>query len=97
MSCIKLRFRYQVDNIMTILDDSEYGDVRFFNTSRLRTGQREGVATPENIFSSTLPNQFIARAGEAPAEPKRRQLGRSLALPLFFKRLGIAKMFTGVG
>ena len=29
--------------------------------------------------------------GEAPAEPWRRQLGRSLALPLFVKRLGIAK------
>ncbi len=25
------------------------------------------------------------------------QLCRSLALPLFFKRLGIAKMFSGVG
>ncbi len=35
-------------------------------------------------------------AGEAPAEPLRRQLGRSLALPLFFKRIGVAKMFTGV-
>ena len=49
------------------------------------------------LFTSTLPNQFITREGEAPAEPLRRQLGRSLALPLFFKRLGIAKMFTGVG
>ena len=30
--------------------------------------------------------------GEAPAEPMRRKLGRSLALSLFFKRIGIAKM-----
>ena len=29
-----------------------------------------------------FPNQFIAREGEAPAEPRRFQLGRSLALPL---------------
>ena len=52
------------------------------------------------MFTSTLSNQFITRegeAGEAPAEPWRRQLGRSLALPLFFKRLCIAKMFTGMG
>ncbi len=51
------------------------------------------------MSSSTLSNQFITRegeAGEAPAEPWRRKLGRSLALPLFFKRFGIAKMFTGV-
>ena len=48
------------------------------------------------MFTSTLPNQFIAREGEAPAEPMRRQLGRSLALPLFFIRLGVAEMLTGV-
>ncbi len=34
-----------------------------------------------------LPNQFFTWEGEAPAEPMRRQLGRSLALPLFFKRV----------
>ena len=34
------------------------------------------------MFTSTLYNQFIAREGEAPAEPWRRQLGGSLALPL---------------
>ncbi len=44
---------------------------------------------------STLSSQFIAR-GEAPGEPRRRQLGRSLAHPLFSNRIGIAKMFTGV-
>ncbi len=38
--------------------------------------------TPLNMFSSTLPNPFIAWEGEAPAEPLRRKLGRSLALPL---------------
>ncbi len=37
------------------------------------------------------------REGEAPAEPLRRQLGRSLALPLFFSSLGIVKMFGRVG
>ncbi len=45
----------------------------------------EGEANPVNMLSSTLPNQFITRvgaAGEAPAEPRRHQLGRSLALPL---------------
>ena len=52
--------------------------------------------TPENMFTSTSTNHFITWEGEAPAEPLRRQLGRSLALPLFFKRLGIAKMFIGV-
>ena len=31
-----------------------------------------------------LPNQHFTREGEAPAEPWRRRLGRSLALPLFF-------------
>ncbi len=43
---------------------------------------REGEATPLNMFSSTLPNPFLAWEGEAPAEPWRRKLGRSLALPL---------------
>ncbi len=38
----------------------------------------------------------MTREGEAPAEPWQRQLGRSLALPLFFTRLGIGKMITGV-
>ena len=38
----------------------------------------------------------MTREGEAPAEPWRRQLGRSLALPLFFNSLDIAKMFGGV-
>ncbi len=48
---------------------------------------RTSVAPPPvNIFTSTFPNQFINREGEAPAEPLRRQLGRSLALPLFFIR-----------
>ncbi len=37
----------------------------------------------EDLFKSTLTYQFIAREGEAPAEPMRRQLGRSLALPYF--------------
>ncbi len=43
-----------------------------------------GEATPINMHSSILSNQFMARegeAGEAPAEPGRCQLGRSLALP----------------
>ncbi len=31
----------------------------------------------------TLRNQFMTRESEAPAEPWRRQLGRSLALPFF--------------
>ena len=33
------------------------------------------------MFSSTLPNPFLAWEGEAPAEPWFRKLGRSLALP----------------
>ena len=45
-------------------------------------------ATPVIIFVSTIPNQFIHREGEAPAELLRRaKLGRSLALQLFFTRL----------
>ena len=42
-----------------------------------------GRGHPLNMSLSTLPNPFITREGEAPAEPWRRQLGRSLALPLF--------------
>ncbi len=40
-------------------------------------------------------NHWEGEAGEAPAEPWRRKLGRSLALPLIFNQLGIEKMFTG--
>ncbi len=42
---------------------------------------REGEATPTNMYSAILSNQFMAWEGEAPAEPGRCQLGRSLALP----------------
>ncbi len=49
-----------------------------------------------NIFSSTLPNPFLAWEGEAPAEPWRIKLGRSLALPLVSNAFDIAKMFRGV-
>ena len=41
----------------------------------------EGEANPANMLPSTFSNQFIVREGQAPAEPMRRQLGRSLALP----------------
>ncbi len=34
------------------------------------------------MFSTSLFKQFVAREGEAPAEPLRRKLGRSLALPI---------------
>ncbi len=43
---------------------------------------RWGEVTAVNMFSSTIPNPLIAWEGEAPAEPLRRKLGRSLALPL---------------
>ena len=33
------------------------------------------------IFPTSLPNELFIREGEAPAEPYRRKLGRSLALP----------------
>ena len=52
----------------------------------------EGEGTPLNISTSTLSHQFMTRAGEAPAEPWRRQLGRSLALPLFFNRLAFNRV-----
>ena len=42
------------------------------NVRRIRI-YRKGEATPVNMFTSTLSNQFIAREGEAPAEPWRRQ------------------------
>ncbi len=48
------------------------------------------------MFSSTLPNPFLAWEGEAPAEPLRRKLGRSLALPWVSNAFDIAKMFRGV-
>ncbi len=38
--------------------------------------------------------QCIAGEGEAPAEPWRRKLGRSLALPKVLKGLGLSKMFV---
>ncbi len=57
---------------------------------------REGEACPVNMFSSTLPNPFLAWEGEAPAEPLRIKLGRSLALPLVSNAFAIAKMFRGV-
>ncbi len=46
-----------------------------------------------NMFSSTLPDPFLVWEGEAPAEPLRRKLGRSLALPLVSNAFAIAKMF----
>ncbi len=60
---------------------------------RNRLVGREGEAIPLNMFSSNLPNPFLAWEGEAPAEPLRRKLGRSLALPLVSNALDIAKMF----
>ena len=48
----------------------------------------EGKATTVSMFSSWGSNQFIAREGEAPAEPLHRQLDRSLALPKDLKRIG---------
>ncbi len=43
------------------------------------------------MFSSTFPNPFFAWEGEAPAEPLRRKLGRSLALPIFTNDLLVQK------
>ncbi len=57
---------------------------------------REGEATPLNIFFSTLPNPLLAWEGEAPAEPWRRKLGRSLALPLIAKPLQVSIMLIRV-
>ena len=48
------------------------------------------------MLSSTVAKQFVSWEGEAPAEPWRRKLGRSFALPSVLKGLGIAKMFTAV-
>ena len=45
--------------------------------------QREGEAPAEPMRRQ--------REGEAPTEPMRRQLGRSLALPLFFNRLKLQR------
>ncbi len=56
----------------------------------------EGWPIPVNMFSSTLPNPFLAWEDEAPAEPLRRKLGRSLALPLVSNAFDIAKMFRAV-
>jgi hypothetical protein len=39
------------------------------------------VVTLANMFSTSLTTPFAAREGEAPAEPWRRKLGGSLALP----------------
>lgn len=38
-------------------------------------------ATAPNMFPMSLPQQFVDREGEAPAEPLHHWLGRSLALP----------------
>ena len=40
--------------------------------------------------------QFVTREGEAPAEPWRRKLGRSLALPKLLKGLGVKQMSGAV-
>ena len=42
---------------------------------------REGEVIAPNLFPTSLPKQFIAGEGEAPAEPLQPWLGRSLALP----------------
>ena len=42
----------------------------------------EGEANAVSMFSTSLPKQFIAREGEAPAEPLQPWLGGSLAPPL---------------
>ncbi len=52
--------------------------------------QWEREAASVNMSSSALFNQFIIREGEAPAEPMRRQLGRSLALPMAIRALPMA-------
>ena len=44
-----------------------------------------------NMFFASLPNEFVAWEGEAPAEPLHRWLGRSVALT-GVKGPGIAKM-----
>ncbi len=49
-----------------------------------------------DITTSTFLSKFTAREGEARAEPARRQLGRSLALPLVFNRACLEKMFTAI-
>ena len=59
--------------------------------------QWDGGATAVNKFPTSLPRQFIAREGEAPAEPLHRWLGRSLALPKVFNGIDFAKMFRAVG
>ena len=59
--------------------------------------QWEGEATAVNMFPTSLPKSFIAREGEAPAEPWHLWLGRSLALPKVFNGIDFAKMFTAVG
>ncbi len=56
----------------------------------------ESEATAVNMFPTSLPQQFIAREGEAPAEPLHRWLGRSLALPKVVNGIDFAKMFRAV-
>ena len=58
---------------------------------------REGEATAVNIFPTSLPKQFIAREGEAPAEPLHRWLGRSLALPKVFSVFATQTRLRGWG
>ncbi len=49
------------------------------------------------MFSSTWPNPLIAWEGEAPAEPWRIKLGRSLALPLVSNAFDIGRCLEGWG
>ena len=58
--------------------------------------QRNPQPAPVNMFPTSLPRQFIARKGEAPAELLHRWLGRSLALPKVFDGIDFAKMFEAV-
>ena len=48
------------------------------------------------MFPMSLPRRFVAREGEAPAEPLHSWLGRSLALPRVFNGIEFAKMFRAV-
>ena len=49
---------------------------------RAADSYRKPESTPETHFTTALSNKIIAREGEAPAEPLRRMLGGSLALPM---------------
>ncbi len=79
---------------LALLTPNVLGGSLTFEPNKTLEENWEGEATALKMFPRSLPKQFIAREGEAPAEPLQPWLGNSLALPKVLTGRGFAKMFT---